>query len=169
MLGVPYLNAAFHQCAIFHADALGDDISCERTFAADVQPVGTLDVPANLAHDHNFAGIDVGLDDAMAADGHPVFWNADRPFNAAVNIEGFRTCKFTFNHYRFANGSLLQWAIAHADGSIRNGPRGTLWLLAFRWLQHWFVAFRSAVDWRAQLVHGLLAIWLTDYGTRVVI
>ena len=87
--GSAYLDAALHQRAIFHADALGDDISRERTFAANVQPVGAFDVSADFAHDHDFAGVDVGLDGAVASDGHPVFRDADAAFNAAINIKCF--------------------------------------------------------------------------------
>ena len=82
----------------------------------------------------------------MASDGDTVFRHADAAFDAAIDVKRFRTCDFAFNNDRLANGSLLQWATAHAKRSIGNGSRGTLRLLGFRRLQHLASAFRSAAD-----------------------
>ena len=66
------LHAAFKNGSIFNADPLGDHIARQRTFAADVQTIGDLNVAVNLAQNYNFAGADVGGDAAIAADGYAV-------------------------------------------------------------------------------------------------
>jgi hypothetical protein len=53
-----HLHAAFQNGAIFHADALRDHVTCQRTFTADVQTVCALNVALHFAQDQAFAGAD---------------------------------------------------------------------------------------------------------------
>ena len=94
MLDCAHLHAALQNGSILNADALGDHIARQRTFAADVQTVGALDVALHLAQDHNFAGADVGGDAAVASDGDPVLGKIDGALDSPIDVERFGAADF---------------------------------------------------------------------------
>ena len=116
VLGGAYLNASLQEGSIFNADALGDDISGQRPFAADVQAVDALDVARYLAHDYDFAGADIGGYDAIASDGDAVVGKVDGAFDLAIDIECFRSSDLALDNQRTADRCLLH---GRADGLDR--------------------------------------------------
>ena len=107
MLGGADLNASLQEGSVFNADALGDDISGQRAFAADIQAIDALDVARHLAHDYNFAGADIGGYDAVASDGDAVVGKIDSAFDLAIDIECFRSSDLALDYERAADGGLL--------------------------------------------------------------
>src|ERR1700722_17846626 len=63
------VDAAFEEGAVFDRDAGGDDVAGERAVAANIDAVAGGKIAADFAQNHNLAGIDVGGDYAVAADG----------------------------------------------------------------------------------------------------
>jgi hypothetical protein len=110
-----HLHAALQNGSVFNADALGDDVSRERAFAADVQTVGALNVALHLAQDHNFTGDDVGGDAAVSSDGDAVLGKVDGAIDSTIDIERFGPADFTFDDYRAADRGLLH---GHADSLV---------------------------------------------------
>src|SRR3989449_4189950 len=102
--------------AVFHADARRDDVTRYGAFAANVKPVIADHITVYLAHDDNLAGIDVGRDGAVAADGNTVFRNVDSAFDAAVDIKRFRAADFPLDDEGTANAGLLQRGIGALHG-----------------------------------------------------
>src|SRR5262249_50071107 len=78
---------------------------------ADVQTVAADDIAVHLAHDHHFAGIDVGGNNAVPSNGDAVLGNIDGAFDAAVHIEGFGAADFTLDDQRPSDAGLLQGSI----------------------------------------------------------
>ena len=113
MLDRAHLHAALQNGPVFNADALGDHIARQCTFAADVQTICALNVALHLAQDHNFAGADVGGDAAVASNGDAVFGKLTVPSIRPIDIERFGPADFPFDDHRAADGSLLD---GHADG-----------------------------------------------------
>ena len=105
--GLADINAALEECAVFDADALGDDIAGEGAFAADVNTVAGGDVALYLAEHNDFAGGDAGSNLAIAANGNAVAGQVDGALNLAVNVEGFRTADLTFHDKRLTDGRLV--------------------------------------------------------------
>ena len=101
------LHAALQYRAIFHADSLRDDISGQRTLAADVQTVAALYIALNFSHDDYFTGVDVGGYGAVASDGDAMLGNVNAAFDASVDVKGLRTSQFALDNQRPANGCLL--------------------------------------------------------------
>src|SRR6266550_4626714 len=108
------------------ADALGDDVSGQRAFATDIQAIDTLDVAGYLAHNHNFAGADVGGYNAVASDGDAVVGKIDGSFDLAIDIECLGSRDLALDDQRTADRGLLH---GRADGLDRVegiGVRGKL-------------------------------------------
>ena len=99
MLDGPDLHAAFQNGSVLNADALGDHITRQRAFAADVQTVRALDVALHLAQDHNFAGTDVGGDAAVTSNGDPVIGKINGALDSAIDVERFGAADFTFDDH----------------------------------------------------------------------
>ena len=87
LAGLADVDAALEEGAVLNGDALGNDIAGQGTLVADVHPVAGHQVAAHLAGDYDFASVDVGIDDAVAADGGTVAGQIDGAFHAAVNVE----------------------------------------------------------------------------------
>src|SRR5258706_6897086 len=114
-----HLDATFEDGAVFPADAHGRDVSRDRAFAADIHAVAAVNVPTHLAHDNNFAGRDVGLHAAVAADGDAVVGQTDLALDAAIDIKRFRAADFALDDERTANGGLLDGRADGLDGVVR--------------------------------------------------
>src|SRR5579859_6576332 len=80
------INAALEVGAVFDADALGNHITDEGAFIADIHAVAGGEVALHLADHHDLAGGDVGRDHAVAAHGNPVAGKIDGAFDPAINI-----------------------------------------------------------------------------------
>src|SRR5437879_4229131 len=116
-----HLDAALERGAIFHADANSGDVSADRAFAANVDPIATLDVARYLAHDYDFAGSNAGIDFAVAPNGDAALGHGDFAFDAAVDVQRFRAADLTFNYQRTADGGLLDWRGDGFDWIVRVG------------------------------------------------
>ena len=89
MLDRAHLHAALQNGSVLNADALGDYVTCQSTFAADVQTVGALNVALHFAQDDNFAGADVGGDAAVTSNGDPVLGKIDGALDSPIDVERF--------------------------------------------------------------------------------
>ena len=107
LFGIAHFDAALEDRAFFDADAMRDHIAREQAFAADVQPVRTVDVALHLAHDYDFFGGDVRRDVSVAADGDAIVGKVDGAFDASVNEKRFRTRHFTLNDERASDVGLI--------------------------------------------------------------
>ena len=87
-----------------------------RAFGADIHAIAALDVARHFAHDHNFAGLNAGVDLAIAADGDSAFGHGDFAFNAAVDVQRLGAADFALDEQRAANGGLI-----HGSGNGFNG------------------------------------------------
>src|SRR5262249_13084651 len=105
--GFADIDSTFEIRAVFDADALADDVSAERTFIADFSAVAGGHISFDFAQDHDFLGVDVGLDLAVAAYSHAMAGKVDGAFHAAVNVQRFRTADLTFDDERLANRGLF--------------------------------------------------------------
>src|SRR6185437_6052408 len=97
------------------------------------------DVAFYLAQDHNFLGIDVGLDLAVAANRNAIAGQIDGAFYASVDIKRFRAGNFALDDERFPDRGLL--------GVVENGiarRRDRRWLarLSGGSAHNWFLRFR---------------------------
>src|ERR1700693_5411368 len=100
MIAAAHLDPALEHGAVFHADAYGGNVSRDRAFAADIHAVTAINITVHLAHHDNFAGRDVGLRAAVAADGDAVVGQADLAFDAAVDVKRFRSAEFALDDER---------------------------------------------------------------------
>src|SRR4029077_3312624 len=107
LFGVAHFDAALEDRAFIDADAMRDYVAREQAFAADVEPVLTLDVALHLAHDDHFLGGDVRRDVSVAANGHTVFGEADGAFDTSVDEKRFRTRHFTLDDERASDVGLI--------------------------------------------------------------
>jgi hypothetical protein len=107
LVGCLHFDAALHEGAIFHADALGDDIAGQRSFAANIKTIAASDVALNLAHDHDFASGNVCGDAAVSSDGNAVIVQVDGALDFPVHIKRFGSADFALDHQRAADGRLL--------------------------------------------------------------
>src|SRR5207245_10961044 len=131
------VDAALKERAVLDADARRHYIAGERAIAANVDPVARGQVAAHFAEHHDFARIDIGGDDSVAANGYAVASQVDGAFHAAVNVKGLRTGHLTLDHQRFADRRLIRRARGYrtrrrggfARGRLRRCSHGrTLWL-----------------------------------------
>src|SRR5262249_5748378 len=83
------VNLALKESPVCDADAWGRHVAGQRPLAANVQPVGGVDVANNLALDHDFASRDDGGNGSAAANRDPVSRKVDGTFNSAVDVERF--------------------------------------------------------------------------------
>jgi len=86
----------------------GDYIAGERAIAADIDAVAGGEVAAHFSEDHDFAGIDVGRNHAVATHGNAVTRQVDGTFHPAVDVKRLRTCDLAFDHQRFADRGLVR-------------------------------------------------------------
>src|SRR5208282_2895787 len=103
------------------------NVAVDRAFAADVDAVAALDITGHFAHDHNFAGLDAGVNLAVAADGHAALGHGDLALDAAINVESFRPADFALDDQSAADGGLID---GRGDGfdrvvGVGVGSRGT--------------------------------------------
>src|SRR5215472_3314519 len=117
------IDAALEVGAVLNADALADHVTAERTFVTNISPIAGGHVALDLAQDHDFLGVDVGLDLPVATNGHPVPREVDSAFDAAIDVERFRASHLAFDDQRFANRGLL---LAVHNGIARGGRWGRL-------------------------------------------
>src|SRR5579864_9038685 len=98
----------------------------DRTFGADIDAIGALDVAGHLTHDDNFAGVNGGIDLAVAADGDPAVGHGDLALDAAVNVKRFRAAHFALDVQGAADGGLINGSGDGFDGvvSVGVGSRG---------------------------------------------
>ena len=129
VLGGADLNASLQEGSVFNADALGDDVSRQRTLATDIQAVNALDVAGYFAHDHNFAGADIRGDDAVASDGDAVVGKIDGALDLAIDVQRFRSGDLALDYQLAADGCLLHWRADSLDRVERIWVRGKLRLL----------------------------------------
>src|ERR1035441_9573168 len=59
LAGLADVDPTLEKCSLFDADALGDDVSVERTFAADVEAVTGGHVAAHFTQDDDLARRDI--------------------------------------------------------------------------------------------------------------
>src|ERR1700731_1367029 len=86
-LGAAHFDATLYYGAIFHADAYCSYVSGDLAFAADVHAIAAFNIPADLAHHDYFAGNNVRLHAAVAANGDAVLRHGDLAFDAAIVIK----------------------------------------------------------------------------------
>src|ERR1700752_3661571 len=85
------LYSALERRAIFHADADGRNVSGDGSFGTHIDAIAALDVAVDLAHHNDLFSLDAGVDLAIAADGHAALRHDDLAFNAAIDVESFRS------------------------------------------------------------------------------
>ena len=113
------LDSALERGAIFDADAHGGDVAVHRAFGSDVNAIAALDVASYFAHDHNFAGLDAGIDFAVAADSDSAFRHGDLAFDASVDVEGFGAADLALDDQSAANGGLIDGGGDGFDWDVR--------------------------------------------------
>src|ERR1700722_14974601 len=77
------VDAALEVRAIFNRNACRNDVAGERTIAANIHAVAGGQVAANFSQHHNFAGIHIGRNHAVASHRYAIAGKVDRPFHAA--------------------------------------------------------------------------------------
>src|SRR3974390_3364462 len=113
-----HLHAALEDGAVFDADALDDDIAGHRAVAADVEAVAADHVALYLAHDDDFARVNVSSHHAVAADGDAVLRNVDGAFHAAVDEQGLGAADLALDDQGAANGGLLERSVRGLDRGV---------------------------------------------------
>src|SRR5580658_8326864 len=113
------VDAAFEEGAVFNGDAGGDNVAGQRAVAADIHAVAGGEIATHLAEDHDFAGVDVGCDYAVAADGDAVAGEIDGAFDPSVNVKGLGAGNLTLDDQRLADGGLV------GGGGGSKGARGS--------------------------------------------
>src|SRR6476660_272231 len=169
LAGRLHLHAALEDGAVLDADALHHHVAGNGTFAADVEAIAADDVALHLTHDHDFAGVDVGGNHAVAAHGHAMFGNIDGAFDAAINEERFRSTDVAFDDQRAADCRLLHGCARGLYRSVGIGIGRWYRILVFRWLQH--VMRPSLIFARAPRRRSVIAVGLwhnrhAEYRTR---
>jgi hypothetical protein len=101
------IDAAFEEGSILDADALGNHITSQGTFAADVHPVAGIDVAAHLAQNHYFAGRDIRGHLSIAANRDPVARQVDGTLDLAVDVQRLGTRHFALDYQALANRGLI--------------------------------------------------------------
>src|SRR4029077_4347171 len=125
MVGGADLHAALQHGSVLDADALGDDIPGQRTLAADVQAISALNVAVHLAHNHNFAGANVGRDAAVTSNGYAIVGKTNGALDPAVDVKRFRAADFALDDQRTADRGLLHGSTCRL-GRGEIGIRGEL-------------------------------------------
>jgi len=105
--GLGDVDAALEEGAVFDGDSGCDYVTGQRAFAADVYAVRGLDVAANLAEHHDFAGGDVGGYLAVAADGDAIAGQVDGALYLTVDVEGLGAGELALDYEAFADGRLV--------------------------------------------------------------
>src|SRR5215469_16012960 len=75
--GLANVDTTLEESAVFNADALGYNVTGERTFVADIHAITGGEIAANFPQNDHFAGIDVGRDLSVTSDGHAISWQLD--------------------------------------------------------------------------------------------
>src|ERR1700722_4920528 len=120
------VDAAFEEGAVFDGDAGCHDVAGERAVAADIHAIAGGEIAAHFAEYDDFAGVDVGCDYAVAADGDAIAGEIDGAFDPSVNVEGLGAGDLTLDDQRLADGSLVR------GGGCSKGARGSSGRLAGR-------------------------------------
>jgi len=81
------VDATLEERSVFNGDASRDDVTGERPIAPDINAVAGRQIAADFAEHHDFAGINIGSNHAIAPDGNAVTRQADRTFDPAVDVE----------------------------------------------------------------------------------
>ena len=102
LAGLADVDPTLEEGAFFDADALGDDVTVERTFAADVEAVAGRHVAADFSENDDFARGNIGRDHAVAANGDAIAGQVDGTFHAAVDVERLGARNFTLDDQRLA-------------------------------------------------------------------
>src|SRR5208337_2482429 len=113
------LNSALERGAVFHADAHGGNVAVDCAFGADIHAIAALDVAIHFAHDHDFAGLNAGVDLAVAADGDSALGHGDFAFDAAVDVESLGAADFALDDQRAADGGLIHRSGDSLDWVVR--------------------------------------------------
>ena len=66
------LDVAFEVGAVLDADARCDDVADDFAILLDLDAIAHADIADGLAVDHDFAGVDFGIQLSAASDGEPV-------------------------------------------------------------------------------------------------
>src|SRR4030095_2500155 len=103
-----YLHATSQVSPVFDANAGSDDIARHRTLAAHGRAVVTNHIAVDLAHDDDFAGMDVSRHRAISANRDAVLRDVDGAFDPAIDIQRFAPTHFAFDYQRAANAGLLE-------------------------------------------------------------
>ena len=96
----------------------------ERALAADVDPVGSLDVAPHLAEHDDFARHDVGGHLAVAANGHAVTGQVDGALDLAVDVKGFGARELSLDDEGLADGGLIAGRSDRGRTGWGNGTGG---------------------------------------------
>src|ERR1035438_2363864 len=107
LAGLADVDPTFKERAFLDADALGDDVSVERAFTADVEAIAGCHVAANFSENDDFTRGDVGGDYAVATDGDAIAGQIDGAFDAAVDVKRFGAGDFALDDQRLAERGLL--------------------------------------------------------------
>src|SRR5262249_18348836 len=104
---LPDVNRTLEPSAVLNGNSLAHDVPAQRTFIANVNPIAGSDVALDFAQDHDFLGVDVGLDLAVAANRYTVTRQIDGAFHAPVNVKRFGAGDFALDDQRFTDRRLL--------------------------------------------------------------
>ena len=108
---------------------MGDYVSGERAFAAEVEPVRALHVSVHLAHDDYFASADAGLNLAVASNGDTVVGDVDGTFDLAVDEERLGAADLALDDQRASDGGLLHGGAGGLHRGVGVWVRGELGIL----------------------------------------
>src|ERR1700692_1842224 len=79
----------------------------DRAFSTDIDAIAALDVAGHFTHDHNFAGLNAGVNLAVASDGDAALRHVDFAFDAAIDVKGFGAADFALDVESAADGGLI--------------------------------------------------------------
>src|SRR5579863_6423518 len=85
----------------------GEDVAGKRTFAADIQTIGAMDVARHRTHNDNLLGVDIGDDGGVAANGDAAVAKVDGALDTAVDVERFGAADVALDDYGASDGGLL--------------------------------------------------------------
>jgi hypothetical protein len=107
LLASAHLDPTLHDGAVLYADTFGGNVAVDDAFAADIDSVAAFEIAGNFAHDHNFAGRDISLNDAIAPNGDTVVRQGDLALDTAIDIESFGAADLAFDDERAPDGGLF--------------------------------------------------------------
>ena len=93
-------DAALEVGAVFDAEARGGDVADHFAVFLDLDAIAHADIAHGLAVDHNFAGIDLGIQLSAASDGEPVIEQGNGTFDLAIDLQIFVAGDFTLDGKR---------------------------------------------------------------------